>query len=155
MEDSGRRDPIGHFWLRPGDILITRSNTPGPVGHAAIYDGRPYPCIYPDLMMRFELKVDRVERRFVWYWLQSPPSREFIARNAKGTSPTMKKISQSVVAAIPFPSSISRDQQRRIVAELDTLGAQVNSLKRLQAETTVELDALISAMLSSAFSGLL
>ena len=62
----------GHYWLRKGDLLITRSNTPDLVGHAAIYDGTPSPCIYPDLMMRLELKTVEVERRFVWYWLQSP-----------------------------------------------------------------------------------
>src|SRR4030095_4289340 len=36
----------GHFWLHPGDVLMTRSNTPELVGHVAIYDGSPTPCIY-------------------------------------------------------------------------------------------------------------
>jgi len=30
-----------HYWLHPGDLLITRSNTPNLVGHAAIYNGSP------------------------------------------------------------------------------------------------------------------
>ena len=33
-------------------------------------------------------------------------------------------------------------EQRRIVAELDALQAEVDALKRLQAETAAELDAL-------------
>jgi type I restriction enzyme S subunit len=45
----------GHYWLKAGDLLITRSNTPDLVGHAAIYNGSPTPCIYPDLMMRLEV----------------------------------------------------------------------------------------------------
>jgi type I restriction enzyme, S subunit len=117
-----------HFWLRPGDILITRSNTPELVGHAAIYDGHPTPCIYPDLMMRLELQNDGVEKRFVWYWLQSPIVRDFISQNAKGTSPTMKKISQGTVMAIPFPTSLPLPEQRRIVSELDMLQAAVGAL---------------------------
>ncbi len=143
----------GHFWLRPGDVLVTRSNTPELVGHAAIYDGKPAPCIYPDLMMRLEFKGEDVDRRFVWYWLQSPSAREFITRRAKGTSPTMKKISQGIVMAIPFPSTLPVLEQRRIVAELDALQAKVDALKRLQAETTTELDALLPSILDRAFTG--
>ena len=38
-------------------------------------------------------------------------------------------------------------EQRRIVAELDALQAEVDALKRLQAKTAAELDALLPALL--------
>ncbi len=145
--------PDAHFWLRPGDLLMTRSNTPELVGHAAIYDGSPFPCIYPDLMMRLELRDSEVNRRFVWYWLQSPAARRFVALNAKGTSPTMKKISQGTVMNIPFPTGISIKEQCRIVTDLDILQAEVDALKRLQAESAAELDALLPSILDKAFKG--
>ena len=44
-------------------------------------------------------------------------------------------------------------EQRRIVAELDALQAEVDALKRLQAETAAELDALLPAILDNAFKG--
>jgi len=44
-------------------------------------------------------------------------------------------------------------EQRRIVAELDALQAQVDALKRLQTETVAELDALLPAILDRAFKG--
>ena len=44
-------------------------------------------------------------------------------------------------------------EQRRIVAELDALQAEVDALKRLQAETATELDALLPAILDKAFKG--
>ena len=143
----------GHFWLKRGDMLMTRSNTPELVGHVAIYDGNPSPCIYPDLIMRLELRDDIVERVFVWYWLQAPQTRDFINKHAKGTSPTMKKISQGTVMAIPFPSSLPLSVQRRIAAELDALQAKVDALKRFQAETAAELDALLPSILDRAFKG--
>jgi type I restriction enzyme S subunit len=143
----------GHFWLKMNDLLITRSNTPELVGHAAIYNGSPSPCIYPDLMMRLDINEAIAERRFVWYWLQSPSCRDFIARNAKGTSPTMKKISQSTVMAIPFPASTPLPEQRRIVMELDVLQAEVDALRRLQAEIAAELNALLPSILDRAFKG--
>jgi type I restriction enzyme S subunit len=46
-------------------------------------------------------------------------------------------------------------EQRRIVAELDALQAEVDGLKRLQAETKAELDALLPSILDRAFSGML
>jgi len=44
-------------------------------------------------------------------------------------------------------------EQRRIVAELDALQAELDALKRLQAETAAELDALLPAILDKAFKG--
>jgi type I restriction enzyme S subunit len=44
-------------------------------------------------------------------------------------------------------------EQRRIMAELDALQAEVSALQRLQGETSVELDALLPSVLSRAFAG--
>ena len=44
-------------------------------------------------------------------------------------------------------------EQRRIVSELDALQAEVDALKRLQAATAAELDALLPAILDRAFRG--
>lgn len=142
-----------HYWAAEGDLLMTRSNTPELVGHAAIHSGSPTLCIYPDLMMKLRLDKSRTDTRFVWYWLQSTVVRDYIKRSAKGTSPTMKKISQSIVAAIPFPVHISIGQQTKIVAELDALEFKLNSVKALQADTAAELDAMLPAILDKAFKG--
>jgi len=142
-----------HYWLKPGDLLITRSNTPELVGHAAIYDGSPSPCIYPDLMMRLDVDQQLADQHFVHRMLTSGQVRDYIQRSAKGTSPTMKKISQGVVMNIPFPTGIPLVEQRSIVAYLDDLQAKVDALKRLQAETAAELDALLPSILDKAFKG--
>ncbi|MGD0261974.1 MAG: hypothetical protein ABSD29_19570 [Verrucomicrobiota bacterium] len=63
------------------------------------------------------------------------------------------------VAGIHFTSSDELHpldalfEQRRIVAELDALQAGLDALKRLQAETATELDALLPAILDKAFRG--
>jgi len=44
-------------------------------------------------------------------------------------------------------------EQRRIVKELEALQTQVDPLKRLQAETATELDALMPSVLDKAFKG--
>jgi type I restriction enzyme S subunit len=51
---------------------------------------------------------------------------------------------------VPIPSV---PEQRRIMAELDVLQAEIGALKRLQAETAVEIDALLPSILDRAFDG--
>ena len=150
---SAATDPGAHYWLRKGDLLITRSNTPQLVGHAAIYDGEPRPCIYPDLMMRLDVDEDRADKRFVWYWLQGSMAREFIMRSAKGTSPSMKKISQKVVMSIPCPGGLALQEQRRIVTQLDATVTRLKRVVQLHADTAAELDALLPSILDKAFKG--
>ncbi len=134
-------------------MLITRSNTPELVGHAAIYDGKPSPCIYPDLLMRLDSDETRVFPAFLLYWLQGAEAREHVQKHAKGTSPTMKKISQGIVQSIPFPCGLALPEQRRIVAHLDALQAKVDALRALQSESSAELDALLPSVLAKAFAG--
>lgn len=144
---------LAHYWLRDGDLLITRSNTPELVGHAAIYNGSPNPCIYPDLMMRLNVDEEQADKRFVHYWLRSIPVREYIGHAAKGTSPTMKKLSQGAVTNIPFPARLSLPEQRRIVAYLNDLQAKIDMLEQSQTKTAAELDALLPSVLDEAFKG--
>ena len=47
----------------------------------------------------------------------------------------------------------SFDEQRRIVAYLDGLSERVSELRRLQAKSQVELDALLPSVLDRAFKG--
>jgi type I restriction enzyme S subunit len=45
------------------------------------------------------------------------------------------------------------EQQVKIVAALDALQSKLDSVKALQAETAVELDAMLPAILDKAFKG--
>ena len=60
---------------------------------------------------------------------------------------SQKKINPLKIPVPPLPA------QRRIVAELDALQAEVDRLKALQAETAAELDALLPSLLDRAFKG--
>jgi len=45
------------------------------------------------------------------------------------------------------------DEQRRIVAYLDDIQSKIDTLKKLQAETAEELNALLPSVLDKAFKG--
>jgi type I restriction enzyme S subunit len=142
-----------HYWLRAGDLLMTRSNTPDLVGHAAIYSGSPPNCVYPDLMMRLDVNVTRALKQFVWYWLQTTGSREYIRAKAKGSSPTMKKISQVIVMAIPFPTGVTVDEQRRRVEQCDSVRLLTDMAQHLRTESRVCVNSLLPSVLDKALRG--
>jgi type I restriction enzyme S subunit len=70
-----------------------------------------------------------------------------------GTNPNIQKINQKVILHYPYPTSAPQPEQRRIVAHLNALQAKADALRALQAETAVELDALLPAVLAKAFAG--
>ena len=88
---------------------------------------------------------------YLYRYFQSPSYWGQIADEKKGNG-TGANLNGSKLAKIKVPIA-PLAEQRRIVAELDTLQAEVDALKRLQAETAAELDALLPSILDRAFKG--
>jgi type I restriction enzyme S subunit len=93
-------------------------------------------------------KLEQLEPKFVQLWLRSLYV-ELREKAQGGAQPNWNgaMIKNLEVAIPPLP------EQRRIVSELNGLQAEVDTLKRLQAETAAELDALLPAILDRAFKG--
>jgi type I restriction enzyme, S subunit len=139
--------------VRPGDFIMSRANTVELVGACALVRKTRPKLMLSDKTFRFVFREPRkVVPEFMEQVLKSPPLREQIERSASGTSPTMKNISKEKVLALRLPP-FALPEQRQIVAELDTLQAEVDALNRLQAEVSAELDALLPAILDRAGKG--
>ena len=93
-------------------------------------------------------KPDVLDSLFVQFWLQSLYLE--LRENAQGGAQPNWNGAMIKNLEIALPSI---PEQHRIVAELDALQAEVNKLKRLQAETAAELDALLPSILDKAFKG--
>lgn len=104
---------VADLWLRPGDILIERSNTPELVGTASMYRGPENFAVYPDLMIRARL-APGPSPDFVELMIRAPNSRRYFRSKAQGIAGTMPKIDQSTVANLPIPLP-PRDIQDAIV----------------------------------------
>lgn len=135
-------NPEAAYWVRDGDLLVTRSNTEELVGHAAIAERLPDHCIYPDLMMRLRVDPERADKRFVYYWMMSRPARQHIMGSAKGSNPTMKKINQASLMATPFPMGLSRDAQVRYAALFDEIVPRVVRAQESQQSVSRNLRLL-------------
>ncbi len=134
-----------------GEIVMSRSNTKELVGCASVVD-RPYPrLLLSDLT--YGLGVgDLADNRYVAYSLASSHCRHAIASMAKGSSPSMQKISQRDVREIPLylPSIVD---QRRIVTYLDD---RISKIDTLIAETEKFIDLSRerrSALITAAVTG--
>lgn len=149
---SASTDARRNYWVKNGDFLITRSNTPELVGHVAIASGINEPTIYPDLIMRMNPAPDRMMTEFLYYQMRSSSLRKEITSRAQGANPTMKKISNGAVKTLPIavPSIVT---QRAIVKTIDRLTEETQRLESICQQKLAALDELKKSLLHRAFSG--
>ena len=149
---SASTDSQRHYWVKNGDFLITRSNTPDLVGHVAIASGIHEPTIYPDLIMRMNPAPERMMTEFLYYQMRSPALRKEITGRAQGANPTMKKISNKAVKTLPIAVP-SLSIQRAIVGTLNTLTAETQRLESIYRQQLAALTELKQSILHKAFTG--
>ena len=130
-----------------GDILY--SAVGATLGIPAVVDSDEPFCFQRHVAI---LKPDRttVDSQFVWHMLTSRTVFEKAWASTTGSAQRTVPLRAIRELAIPVPPL---PEQRRIVAELNALQAEVDALKRLQAETAAELDALLPSILDKAFKG--
>jgi type I restriction enzyme S subunit len=129
-----------------GDIVYSRELS---FGNAAMIPGDCVVSLGQGTML-VRANETRVEKRFLLKALNSPFVREQAATAAKGAAHPHVNLKDIRVFGVPVPPL---PEQRRIVAELDALQAEVDALKRLQTDTAAELDALLLSILDTAFKG--
>jgi type I restriction enzyme S subunit len=131
---------------RPQDVLFTMEAPLGEVG--VVPDARKFSLAQRVILLR--PNQDIVTGDFLAKSLASPNVRRDISSRATSTTVSGIAAKRLKEVAIRIPPLA---EQRRIVAYLDGFQAQVDVLKRLQAETAAELDALLPAILDRAFKG--
>jgi type I restriction enzyme, S subunit len=129
-----------------GDVLLTKVGT---TGFAKAIDVHREFSIFVSLAL---LTLDRtlLNPRFTEFMLNSARLREHSSRGTRGVG--NKNLVLKFIREFPMPAP-SLSEQHRIVEYLEGVRAQVNALKRLQAETAAELEALVPAILDRAFRG--
>ena len=86
---------------------------------------------------------------YLYRYFQTPSYWSQIIDEKKGTG--QPNVNGKKLASIRVPIA-PLDKQRRIVAYLDGLQAKVDAMKRLQAETAAELEAMLPSILDRAFN---
>ena len=153
FENTKRVSPDYFKTLKPqrlperGDILY--SAVGATLGVPAIVDTDEPFCFQRHVAI---LKPDRerVDSRFVWHMLRSRTVFEKAWASTTGSAQPTVPLRAIRQLPIPVPSL---PEQCHIVEELDALQERVDTLKKLQADTAAELDALLPSVLDKAFKG--
>jgi len=139
------------YGCKPGDLIFNRVNSAELVGKTGIIT-KDYPsCTFESKNMRLRVDQNQTLPEYAVLILNSVPTKQFY-RDVLKQQCGMATLNQNHVSSIPYPLP-PIEEQRRIVTYLDGFQAQVDALKKLQAQTAAQLDALLPAILDRAFKG--
>lgn len=146
-EDEYRRRTV-RGEPQPYDIVLVREG--GGTGKCAlVLQGQRFSLGQRVMMLRPDRK--KVFPNFFLHQLLSPFIQEDqIAPLSKGSASPHLNIGALKRFSFRLPPL---PEQSRIMAELDALQLHVHALKKLQAETATELDAMLPSILDKAFKG--
>lgn len=148
---SADPDRVKDLWLRPGDILIQRSNTPELVGTTALYEGAENWAIFPDLLIRVRLNEDIVPR-FAALMLKSPSARRYFRSRAKGLAGSMPKIDQRTIFEFPLRVP-ARETQMEMVNRADEMAGVIERIDEAIGAVERRSANLRMSLLADAFAG--
>ncbi|MBE9188634.1 restriction endonuclease subunit S [Microcoleus sp. LEGE 07076] len=138
--------------LLPGDVLVIEGNgSADHIGRTALFRGEIEDCVHQNHVIRVRPNQAQLMPEYLNTYLNSPLGRDQMLNLSRTTS-GLFTLSVGRIRSIEIPLP-PLPEQHRIVAYFDDLQAKVDALKRLQAETAVELDALLPSILDKAFKG--
>ena len=131
--------------VEPGDLLMTRSNTPDRVGYVARARAVPPGTYMPDLIWRVRLDEAKCDADYFEQALASPLMRSRITATATGTSASMRKINKRGVSTVGLP--LPPLERQRSFAETclavsratDALTAELAALRTVRADLLTAL----------------
>ncbi len=140
------------YWMRSGDIFVSRGNAINLVGRAAMYEDVPAQCAYPDLLIRIRVDESKMNPAFLVRYFHSQRARDYLELVASGTSTTMKKVSQPKLEEMPVPV-IGLSEQITIVKQLQEISRRAAEMIDIQKQTQSMWEAMLPAALDRAFRG--
>lgn len=146
-----RASEFEKWQLEIGDILLTEGGDWDKLGRGAVWKGEIKNCIHQNHIFRLRVNPEKFDPYYLMALISSPYGKAYFQNASKQTT-NLASINQRQLKAFQIYGPPLPDQHR-IVAYLDSLQAQVDHLKRLQAETAAELDALLPSVLDKAFKG--
>jgi len=122
-------------------LLISIAATIGAVGILN------FDCCIPDSIVAVTPKRG-TDSEYLYHYLA------YLRSHLEQVAPqsAQKNINLEILSPLPIPA-LPLPEQHRIIAYLDNLQVKIDALKRLQAKTAAELDALLPSVLDKAFKG--
>ncbi|BDG86234.1 restriction endonuclease subunit S [Citrobacter koseri] len=133
--------------LKPGDFLVSRSNTPEKVGRSILFKGEIENCSYPDLMMRFQVDENKVDPLFIEQKLKSYDVRNYLRNSAAGSSRSMVKINKKSLEKTPLLLP-PLEEQKKIAQVLYAWDKVIATTKKLLTISEKQKRVLMQQLLT-------
>lgn len=133
--------------LKKGDVLVNRTNSAELVGKCAVFDLEGE-YAFASYLIRLRLSLAKAEPRLVASYINSPAGREYMFSKRKQVT-GQANVNATKLKALPIALP-PLQEQRQIVAYLETLWKKVDELKELQHETEKDIEELIPTLIDDA-----
>ena len=139
---------LERYTVTKGDIIFARMGT---VGRCCVVPEEAQGWLFNYHIIRVAPDQKRINPRYLHWIIQASPDVEaYLEEKIRGA--TRQGVNTKIVSELPCRVP-PLAEQHRIVAYLDHMQAKVDEVKRLQAETEREMEALVPAVLAKAFGG--
>jgi type I restriction enzyme S subunit len=136
--------------IRPGEVLVARSNTAALVGRVALYSGHPANLTATDLIFRLVADESRLDAEYLARFLAGLQLVGYWRNRSSGASSTMSKITRAQLMSVPIPLPPVIEQQS-IAREFGKLIAAASQMAEAIASEVEAIEALPAALLRQAF----
>jgi type I restriction enzyme S subunit len=144
-----RLEPRSQYEVKAGDILITRAGPKNRVGISCLVETVRPKLMISDKIIRFHLITSSLYEPYIVLCLNSGATADYLEKAKSGMAESQVNISQDKLRLSPVPLC-SFEEQKRIVAKVDSLMALCDKLETLQQQRqqldpmtqTAVLDAL-------------
>lgn len=143
----GGDSKTGMILIRPGDLVVSGINAAK--GAIAIYDKEANaPAAATIHYGAYEPSKSRVDVKFLWWMLRSSFFRKLLLEYVPGGIKTELKAIRLLPIPIPLPPLA---EQRRIVARIEELAAQIQEARTLHRQAAEEAEAILASRISQLF----
>lgn len=141
--------PPKSYFVKAGDLLISRANTAELIGATAFVYDTPDNLVLPDKIWRFVWKESEgVHPLYIHYLFKQDCIRREVSNRSSGTSGSMKNIPKPKLLEIPIPIPPA-DQQNRFGEIVHKIQETYSNYSRYEEEINILFDSLSQ----SAFRG--
>jgi type I restriction enzyme S subunit len=132
----------GMILIRPGDLVVSGINAAK--GAIAVYGAvNTEPVAATIHYGSYIPKQERVMGEYLWWLLRSRFFQDLLLEYVPGGIKTELKAKRILPIPVPLPSLV---EQRRIVARIEELAAQINEARTLRQQAAEEIEAFIIAV---------
>jgi type I restriction enzyme S subunit len=139
------------YLLHEGDLLFIRTNgVLDRLGSCAVYEGSPKPALFASYLIRARLRAT-VDPKYVAHFYGSERGTALVAGRATPAADGKYNLNTGTIDSLPLPLPATLDEQRQIVAILDSIDRKI----ALHRRKHVLLEGVFRALLHRLMTGAL